>query len=84
MKKARSQIPPNELNALLLSKLPQILDALLAEIDVLHVGRVLGGRLRDAAGDHDWVGLEDDAVVDDLVDCQGHEVVVLQEGAAIG
>jgi hypothetical protein len=70
------QIPPHELNTLLLSKLPEVLDALLAEIDVFHVGSILGGGLGDAAGDHDGVGFEDDAVVDDLVDCEGDEVVV--------
>jgi hypothetical protein len=42
----------------------------------LHVGRVLRRWAGDSAGDDYRVGLEDDAVVDDLVDGEGGQVVV--------
>lgn len=52
---------------------------MLAKIDPAHWD-VLLGRLADSLDDDGGIGLEDDAVVDDLVNCEGHEVVVLNDG----
>jgi len=77
------QIPSHKLNALLLSKVPQVLQALLAQINVLHVGRILCRGFADSTCDNDGVCLKNDAVVDDLVDCQCDEVVVVVDGALV-
>lgn len=61
----------------------QLEQTLFAQVDALHVGGVLRGRLGNSAGDDYGVGLEDDAVVDDLVDREGGEVVVLDECALV-
>jgi hypothetical protein len=87
------------LRQLPLSKVPHVHQALFGEVDVLHRGHVLGRGLADARGNDDGVGLENDAVVDELIDGEGlfwlvlfvqvmvcvtyHEVVVLDDGAFI-
>lgn len=67
-----------------LAKLPRIEQALLREIDVLHIRGVRGRCPTNPRGDHDRVSLEDDSVVDDFVNGQGDEVVVLHDGALVG
>ena len=59
------------LGQLPLSKVPHVHQTLFGEVDVLHRGHVLGRGLADARGDDDGVGLEDDAVVDELVNGEG-------------
>ena len=87
------------LRQLPLSKVPHVHQTLFGEVDVLHRGHVLGRGLADARGDNDGVGLEDDAVVNELVNGEGlfwsilrvqvlpsrtyHEVVVLDDGALV-
>jgi hypothetical protein len=71
-----SQSLPKPLSQLRFAELVQFEQTLFAQVDALHVGRVLRGRARDSAGDDYGVGLEDDAVVDDFVDREGGEVIV--------
>jgi hypothetical protein len=79
----RSKSLPESLAQFRFAELVQFQETLFAQIDALHVGRVLRGRARDSAGDNHGVGLEDDAVVDDLVDGEGSQVVVLDERALV-
>lgn len=79
----RSQALPQPLAQLSFAELVQFEQTLFAQVDALHVGRVLCGRLGDSAGDDYGVGFEDDAVVDDFVDREGGEVVVLNQGALV-
>jgi len=62
--------------------LRQVIDALFAEVDSAQV-HVLAGSLADALDDDSGVGLKDDAVVDYLVDSEGDEVVVLDDGSLV-
>jgi hypothetical protein len=64
------------LSQLRFAELVQLEETLFAQVDALHVGRVLCGWARDSAGDDYGVGLEDDAVVDDFVDREGGQVIV--------
>jgi hypothetical protein len=87
---SRQESPPRTLQAipqpiaqLRLPKLRQIIHALLGQIDALQRDDVLRGRLAHALRDDQRVGLEDDAVVDDLVDREGHEVVVVDYRAFV-
>lgn len=75
---------PHPLREFELAKLPRIQQALLAQIDVLHGRDILRRRFADATRDDDGVRLEDDAVVDDLVDREGEDVVVFNQGSFIG
>lgn len=61
---------PYPLDPFGLEQLPRVHDALLAQIDALDAGDILGRRAGDAAGDDDRIDLEDDAVVDNLVNGQ--------------
>jgi hypothetical protein len=79
----RSQPLPEPLAQFRLAKLVQLQETFFAQINALHVGRVLRRWAGDSAGDDYRVGLEDDAVVDDLVDGEGGQVVVLDEGALV-
>lgn len=67
----------------MLAELVNLQEALFAEIDALHVGDVLCRRSADAASDDDGVGLEDDAVVDDLVNGQRSQIVVFNQRAFV-
>ena len=75
---------PHPLRQLPLPKIPHIHDPLLAQIQLLHVRRILLRWPTDPACDDDGIRLEDDAVVDDFVDGEGDEVVVLDQGAFVG
>lgn len=66
--KHHSQPLSYPLGQLPLSKVPQVGQALLRKLNVLHRGHVLRGRLADARGNDDGIGFEDDAVVDELID----------------
>jgi hypothetical protein len=79
----RSQPLPEPLAQFRFAELVQLQETLFAQIDALHVGRVLRRRARDSAGDDHGVGLEDDAVVDDFVDGERGQVVVLDERALV-
>jgi hypothetical protein len=61
------------LSQLRFAELVQLEETLFAQVDALHVGRVLCGWARDSAGDDYGVG---DAVVDDFVDREGGQVIV--------
>lgn len=65
---SQSQPLSYPLGQLPLSKVPHVHQALFGEVDVLHRGHVLRRWLADTRGDDDGVGLEDDAVVDELID----------------
>ena len=79
----RSQALPEPLSQLRFAELVQLEQTLFTQVHALHVGRVLCGWLGHSAGDDDGVGLEDDAVVDDFVDCERGEVVVLDQCALV-
>lgn len=74
---------PHSLREFELAELPRIQQPLLAQIDVLHGRDILRRRFADATRYDDGVRLEDDAVVDDLVDGEGEDVVVFNQGAFI-
>ena len=65
-----------------LAQLRQVIHALLAEVDATD-GQVLRGGAADALHDNRGVRLEDDAVVDNLVNGKGDEVVVFDDGALV-
>lgn len=73
-----------------LAQLRQIVDALFAKgVDAPEVDHVLRRRLAASLHDNGGVRLEDDAVVDELVDQEGDEVVVfdycpLVDGLPVG
>lgn len=79
----RSESLPEPLAKLRLAELVQLEQTFFAQVHALHVGGVLCGWLGDSAGDNHRVGLEDDAVVDDLVDGERGEVVVLDQCALV-
>jgi hypothetical protein len=56
----------------------QVVDTLFTEVDAAH-GDILRRSLADSLDDDGGVGLEDDAVVDDLVYGEGDKVVVLDD-----
>lgn len=66
-----------------LSEFPGIEQALFGEVDALHVWCIGGGGTADPGCDHNRVGLEDDSVVDNLVNCEGDQVVVLDDGTLV-
>lgn len=72
-----SQIPPHKLNPLLLPKVPQILQTLLTQIQILHIRRILRRRLTNSTRDNHRVGLKHNPIVDDLVYSQRDKVVVI-------
>lgn len=61
----------------------QIIHTLLAQINALQLGDILRRRLANSLHDNSGVRFEDDTVVDDFVDCEGDEVVVLDDGAFV-
>lgn len=65
-----------------LAQLGEVVDTLFAEVDAAEV-HVLRRRLADSLHDDGRVGLEDDAVVNDLVNGEGDKVVVLDDCALI-
>ena len=74
---------PHPVHQLRLSKLRQVVDALLAEgVNAAEV-HVLRWRLADPLDDDGRVRLKDNAVVDDLVHGERNQIVVLQEGSLI-
>ncbi len=75
---------PHPLRQLSLPEIPHVHNPLLAEIQFLHIRRILLRGFGDATGDDDGVGFQDDAVVDDLVDAEGDQVVVLYQSAFVG
>lgn len=74
---------PHPLREFELAEFPRIQQPLLAQIDVLHGRDILRGRFADATRYDDGVRLEDDAIVDDLVDGKGEDVVVFNQGSFI-
>jgi hypothetical protein len=64
------------------AELCKVVDALLAEVDATQL-YVLRGRTADSLEDDGRVGLEDDAVVDNLVNSERDEVVVLDDCALV-
>jgi len=74
---------PHPLRELPLPKIPHIQQALLTQIQLLDIRRILLRRPADPPRHHHGIRLQDDAVVDDLVDGKGDEVVVLDEGAFV-
>jgi len=66
-----------------LAQIPHVCQALFTEIDVLHVRDVLLWWLGHPRGDDDWIGLEDDAVVDDLVNGKRDDVVILYDRSLV-
>ena len=79
----RSQPLSEPLAQFRFAELVKLQETFFAQIDALHVGRVLRGRARDSASDDHGVGLENDAVVDDLVDGERGQVIVLDERALV-
>ena len=74
---------PQPIPQLRLPKLRQIIHALLTQINALQLRHILRRRLADSLHNNRRVGLEDNAIVDDLVNSEGDEVVVLDDCAAI-
>lgn len=74
---------PEPLAKLRFAELVQLEETLFAEIHALHVGCVLRRRAGHTACDDYRVCFEDDAIVDDLVDSEGGEVVVFDERALV-
>lgn len=64
----QSQSLSYPLGQLPLAKVPHVHQTLFREVNVLHRRHVLRRRFADTRGDNDGVGLEDDAVVYELVD----------------
>lgn len=60
----------------------EVVDALLTEIDAANLD-ILSGCLAHALNDDCGIGFEDDAVVNNLIDCEGNEIVVLDNGALV-
>lgn len=65
-----------------LAKLGQVVDTLFAEVDAAEVD-ILRRRLAHSLNDDGGVGFENDAVVDDLVNSEGNEVVVFNDCALV-
>lgn len=65
-----------------LAQLGEVVDALLAEIDATDLDVLCGG-LAHALDDDGGVGFEDDAIVNDLINGEGDEVVVFDDGALV-
>lgn len=66
-----------------LSKLPSIEQALLWQVDVLHIRRIRCRGTADTRSNKDGVGLQDNTVIDNLVNRQGHQIVVLNDSALV-
>jgi hypothetical protein len=62
--------------------LRKVVDALLAEVDPANVD-VLRRRSAHSLDDNGGVRFQDDAVVDNLIDGEGDEVVVFDNGALV-
>lgn len=75
---------PQTISKSALAKLPRIHQTLLRQIDVLHVGRILGRSTADTRGNEHRISLENDSIVDDLVNSEGNKVVVLDDSALVG
>ncbi len=74
---------PHPVHQLCLSKLRQVVDALLAEgVNAAEV-HVLRWRLADPLDNDGRVGLKDNTVVDDLVHGERNQIVVLQQSSLI-
>lgn len=65
-----------------LAELRQVVDTLFAEINTADL-EVLGRCAADALDNNRGVGLEDDAVVDNLVNGEGNQVIVFDNGTLI-
>jgi hypothetical protein len=65
-----------------LSELGEIIDTLFTEVDAADLD-ILSGCFAHALDDDSGIGLEDNAVVDDLVNGEGDKVVVLDNGALV-
>lgn len=72
------------LGQLPLSKVPHVHQALFREVDVLHRGHILCRGLADTRGDDDWISLEDDAIVDELIDGERLRVSVVSRVHCMG
>lgn len=64
------QVPPHKFNALFLPKLPQILNALFAEINVLHIRYILRRCSRHPASNDNRIRLEHNSIVHGFVNRQ--------------
>ncbi len=78
-----SQTLPQPIPQLSLPKLRKVIHALLTQINALQLRHILRRRFADPLHDNSRVGFQDDAVVDDLVDSEGYQVVVLDYGAFV-
>lgn len=74
---AISQISPNKLNSLLLTKFPQILNTLLTQINVLHIRCIRSGCSGHSTSHNHRISLKYDTIVADLIDRQGDKVVII-------
>lgn len=78
-----SQPLPQPIPQLRLPKLRQIVHALLTQINALQLRHILRRRLANPLHDNRRIRLEDNAIIDNLIDSQGNQVVVLDYGALI-
>lgn len=65
------------------SELPQLLQSLLGQVETFDRRHILLRRLADAGGDDDGVRLQHDAVVYNLVNGEGDQVVVFNDGPLV-
>jgi hypothetical protein len=80
----RSKTLAHPLNELPLTKVPDVPQAFLRQIDTLNRGHILHGRTADTRGDDNRVRFQNDSIIHNLIDSQGNKVVVLDDGAAVG
>ena len=66
-----------------LSKLPRVKQALLWQVNVLHIRRIRCRGTADTRSNKDRIGLQDNTVIDNLVNRQGHQIVVLNDSALV-
>jgi hypothetical protein len=78
-----SQTLPQPIPQLGLPKLRQVIHTLLTQINALQLCHILRRRLANPLHDDRWIRLEDNAIIDNLVDRQGNQIIILNNGALV-
>jgi hypothetical protein len=74
---------PQPIPQLGLPKLRQVIHTLLTQINALQLCHILRRRLANPLHDDRWIRLEDNAIIDNLVDRQGNQIIILNNGALV-
>jgi hypothetical protein len=78
-----SQALPQPIPQLRFSELRQVVHTLLTQIDALQLSYVLRRCSAHSCRNNQWIGLEDDPIVDNLVNRKRNQVVVFDNCALV-